>query len=136
MKSLVIAAFLAVGVAMPASAQVQYVYCEMTDLGNAGGYIPPRALIKVDLGTNMVELVNPPFTDKEGNPITGTVRVNNDSRIEMRMGPAAFQNNSGQFTYMAYHATWVKRTGRGAMQALPSGYPNRFTATGACRQEG
>ncbi len=135
MKSLVIAAFLAMGVAMPVSAQVQYIYCEMTDLGRSGNYIPPKSLIKVDLSANTAEVVNPPMRDARNQPLAGTITLNSDSRIEMEMGPFSYKNSSGQFSNFTYIATWIKRTGRGTFQALPSGYPNRWVASGACRLE-
>lgn len=134
MPTLRTAAAAALLIVYAASAQAYTLACQMTDLDESGGYIPRAVSLTVDETARTVRLRGPEAVLATLDGTDGTISVASDSRVEASIETVT-RSASNQRARMLFRLTWIKRTNRASIAAIPLGYANRFLARGACARQ-
>ena len=111
--------------------------CVMDELANSGGWIPTQPVVKYDLETKSVELLEPSAEVLNGtiDPRWSKVTSAKPDRIVLRWHVAGTTSSTGQrAAAFRFSARYNPQTGDVIVIAKPQGYRNQFTASGTCEQ--
>lgn len=120
--------------ATPAFANTVTLDCTMTDLKKSGGWIPSKALIKVDTARKSVQLLKPTARQMNGKIKSAKLVRNGSKKMVLRWILTGTKSSSNQTTTsFNFRALVEKETGKVSVIAKPLGYSNDWRAKGLCK---